>query len=279
MKEPSFLRLALRGAMRRLGGLDAGERAYCQMRDRLWLGKKLGRFSPAPVLETRLFNRPFRFLQFESLMRLIEEIFGRKIYSFTTENKRPLILDLGANIGMSILFFKRQWPEARVLAFEPDPKTFEVLSQNVKTHGWKDVELHNRAVSDKEGETDFYTDPTGNSSLESSLYGNRIAQAVKSRVKTSPLSRFITGPVDFLKMDIEGGEGAVLEELASSGALANIKAMAVEYHHHLVPGEDKLASFLGILEDRGFGYLISGPFQPAGVGNSFQDLLIQAWKK
>ena len=212
-------------------------------------------------------------------MRLVDEIFGKKIYSFESQNKTPLILDLGANIGVGILFFKKIWPEARIIAFEPDPRTFEILQNNVKTNDWKNVELHNLAVSDREGEMDFYTDPSGKFSLESSAFGSRVPGGVKHRVKTVPLSRFLSQPVDFIKMDIEGSEGLVLEELTSSGALRNVKAMAVEYHHHLVPGEDKLASFLKVFEDHGFGYSIAAPFHQADAGNHFQDILIHARKK
>ena len=212
-------------------------------------------------------------------MRVFEEVFGKKIYAFQTANKFPLILDLGANIGISILFFKRNFPEARILAFEPDPRTFEVLQHNVKINGWKNIELHNLAVSDREGEIDFYTDPTGNFSLESSVYGARVPGAVKRRVKAAPLSRFLNHPVDFIKMDIEGSEGLVLKELASSGRLGKIGAMAVEYHHHLLPDEDALASFLKIFEDSGFSYKVFAPFEHPDSGKHFQDILIHSRRK
>lgn len=279
MNEPSISRLILRSLLRPLTGLSAADLEYCCLRDRLWAQYKKSRFFSRYFSEVEIFNQSIRFIRFEDFMRVLEEVFGKRIYAFKTESKRPLILDLGANIGMSILFFKRIWPESRILAFEPDPRTFEVLQHNVKTNAWKNVELHNFALSGQEGETYFYTDPTGNFSLESSVYGSRVPGAVKHRVKTAPLSRFLGQTVDFVKMDIEGSEGEVLQELASSGSLSRIKAMAIEYHHHLVPEEDKLAAFLKILEGDEFGYKVFSPFEHPDAGKHFQDILIHAWKK
>jgi FkbM family methyltransferase len=45
---------------------------------------------------------------------------------------RPeVILDIGSNIGASILFFHEQFPAARIYGFEPHPETFRVLQKNV----------------------------------------------------------------------------------------------------------------------------------------------------
>ncbi len=275
MREPSFIRLAIRSLLLPLAGIGAEGLEYCRMRDRLWaLYKKNRRLSHAEV-----FGHSMRFLRFEDFMRLLDEIFGRKIYSFKTADHRPLIFDLGANIGMSILFFKRLFPEARIIAFEPDPRTFEVLQSNVQANGWKNVELHPLALAGREGEIDFFTDTGNRSSLVASVYGHRVSGTVKQRVKAAPLSKFLGQPADFVKIDIEGSEAEVFQELASSGSLAKIKSLAVEYHHHLVPEEDKLASFLKIFEDHGFGYSISAPFQHPDSGKHFQDILIHAWQK
>jgi len=46
----------------------------------------------------------------------------------------PLILDCGANIGLSSLYFAKNWPSAHVVAVEPDPSNFELLRRNVAAH-------------------------------------------------------------------------------------------------------------------------------------------------
>ena len=274
MQEPSWMQLGARALIRTLGWNPY--RDYCRMRDRLWARYKISRFLGQTFSQAKILECSIQFVKFPELMRVSEEILGYKIYEFETQNPKPFIIDLGANIGMSVLFFKKKFPAARILAFEPDPRNFEILSENVRVNQWRDVELHHLAIAGVEEEIDFYSDPGGNASLESGIYSGLLSGAIKQRVKAAPLSKFIKGPVDFLKMDVEGSETLILQELASSGTLGQIKAMAVEYHHHLVPGEDKLASFLNILEEQGFGYKIFSPFRPK---EHFQGMLLHAWKK
>ncbi len=155
MNEPTLFRLLLRGLLRPLAGISRADQEYCETRDQLWMEYKQNRLKSQCFTEVSLFGQKMRFICFGDFMRLLDEIFGKKIYAFKTEEKRPLILDLGANIGMSVMFFKMIWPESRIIAFEPDPRAFEVLQHNVKTNAWKNVELHNLAVPAERGKLIF----------------------------------------------------------------------------------------------------------------------------
>jgi hypothetical protein len=94
-------------------------------------------------------------------------------------------------------------------------------------------------------------------------------------VKTTRLSSYITGPVDLLKMDIEGAEPEVLDELNESGALVHVKALFLEYHHHIDSRLDSLSVILDILERNNFGYLIRGGFRSPPRTGEFQDLCLR----
>ena len=93
------------------------------------------------------------------------------------------------------------------------------------------------------------------------------------------LSPYLEGPVDFLKLDVEGSERDVLQELADAGKLALVEQMVVEYHHHLEPGTDRLAAFLGLLEEHGFGYQLAAPLRLPIARDTFQDVLVYAYRK
>src|SRR5688572_20822569 len=56
-----------------------------------------------------------------SFVHSYSEIFKREIYRFTTVNNAPKIIDCGANIGLSVIYFKRLYPAAKIVAFEADP--------------------------------------------------------------------------------------------------------------------------------------------------------------
>ena len=94
----------------------------------------------------------------------------------------------------------------------------------------------------------------------------------------SNISEFITGPVDFLKMDVEGAEGRVLSDLVSSGAIRFIRQMVIEYHHRAGGQGSRLAAFLDKLERAGFDYQFHASLWPVASKNVYQDMMIGAYR-
>src|SRR5882672_5426478 len=213
--------------------------------------------------EENVFDARMRVLDFRAFVDVFSEIFVRRDYFFKSDSRTPLILDCGSNIGMSVLFFKQLYPGSRVIAFEPDRETFDVLQANVRKNQWQDVELHNKAIFPTDGTINFYSDPSHPGSLAMSTARERFpGRAVTCQtVETVRLSSFIQGPVDLVKMDIEGAEALVMKELAEAGKLKEIKEIFVEYHHHMNPLEDHLSQMLQLFEENGFGYQIHSPFK------------------
>lgn len=82
-----------------------------------------------------------------------------------------------------------------------------------------------------------------------------------------------------MKLDIEGAEADVLRELADSGRIRRIEQMAIEYHHHIIAGEDRLASTLSLLERCGFGYGLGAKLARPFERGRFQDIMIYAYRK
>jgi FkbM family methyltransferase len=215
---------------------------------------------------------------YTSLVFLFEEIFLHRDYEFATPSERPLILDCGGNIGMATLYFKWLYPQARIASFEPSPQTFAALARNVARNHLPDVRLHNIALVGSAGTVEFYEHEDFPGSGKNSLRPER-AGHLSRQVEARPLSEFIHERVDFVKMDIEGAEESVLQELVASGALRLIRQMVIEYHHHIDPAEDRLSHLLSLLEENGFGYQVRvAPDQPF-TPQSFQDLLICAYQK
>ncbi len=68
-------------------------------------------------------------------MHSFDEIITQEIYRFKADTDAPLILDCGANIGLSALYFQRLYPKARIMAFEPDTHNFELLTKTCRTMG------------------------------------------------------------------------------------------------------------------------------------------------
>jgi FkbM family methyltransferase len=251
---------------------------YLKLAAKLWSSSLLGNryFS-----EENILGADMRALDFRAFVDVFSEIFVRQDYFFESESRMPLILDCGSNIGMSVLFFKLLYPDSRVIAFEPDPQTFDVLQDNVRKNQLEQVELHNRAIYPTDGVIDFYSDPAHPGSLAMSTAAERFPGRVAAcqKVEAVRLSPYIQEEVDLLKMDIEGAEGLVLNELAQAGKLRWIRQMFIEYHHHLNPLEDHLSQMLQLFEENGFGYQIHCTFKRPFVRHTFQDVQLYAYRR
>jgi len=217
----------------------------------LFAVRLLGRTFPTE----RLLGFTVTFYDYHALILLFEEIFVLESYRFAAASQTPLILDCGSNIGMAVLYFKTIYPGGRVIAFEPDRRSFEALSHNVKDNGLSGVEFFNCALFDREGVLDFYDDPVHPGDMGASA--KRPGHGTHRTVQAVLLSNYVTEEVDFLKMDIEGSEDEVTMELTRQGKLGLIREGIIEYHHHIDPQKDRLAGFLGLLESHDFGYQIS----------------------
>ncbi len=253
-------------------------RAYLKLIGRLYMSSISpgGDYSVETVLGARM-----RVLDYRAFVDVFSEIFVRQDYFFECDSPTPLILDCGSNIGMSVLFFKRLYPASRIIAFEPDRQTFDVLQANVQNNHLADVELHNQAIYPTDGRIEFYSDPCHPGSLAMSTARERFPgrEVAAQSVEAVRLSPFIQGEVDLLKMDIEGAEGAVMAELAESGKLRWINQIFLEYHHHLNPEQDHISELLRIFEENGFGYQFHSPFRRPFSRRAFQDIQMYAYRR
>jgi FkbM family methyltransferase len=190
------------------------------------------------------FASPFWFLH------SVQEIFIDEVYKFAPERTDPTIIDCGANIGLSAIYFKSNWPDAKVIAFEPDPSVFDLLEKNVKERRFAAVETRNAAV--------WIYDSTLRFEVEGALGGKLSVAAGDGRtqigVQAFRLRDLLDAPVDFLKIDIEGAEYAVLNDCRDR--LENVRNLFVEYH--AAPAErQRLSEMLSWFSDAGFRYYIS----------------------
>lgn len=201
----------------------------------------------------------FSFVNEKEFFSLYDEIFNAENYKFSASTSSPFILDCGANIGISVLYFKSRYPNAKIVAFEPHPDTFRILTVNVRQNHLKDVTLVNAALSENYGEMDFYVSrdtvsPTNAfcTGIHGSWYGPGEYRTIK--VPTVRLSSYITRNVDLLKVDIEGMEETVLKDI--KGQLSAIEAIRMEYHHISAGRINDLDVILALLKEGGFDYTL-----------------------
>lgn len=184
---------------------------------------------------------------------LKNEIFSKEIYKTNISKKNPLIIDVGSHIGLSILYFKQQYPDSRILAFEPNPNVFPLLEENIIYNKIKEVSLHNIALGNKASLRNFYIDNSGLDCFSTGSFTKDSWEGTQSTtqimVKVEPLSKYINEEVDILKMDVEGAETEIIKELDKAGKLKYIKTIIIEFH----PIKNrKYKNITSILEKNGF---------------------------
>jgi FkbM family methyltransferase len=250
---------------------------------RAYLKIELKRYFLAGLLKRRIaqetiFGYQVHFFNYNTFATLFEELYVADVYYFSSSSAEPLIVDCGSNIGLSVLYFKGLYPNSRVIAFEPDRATFEMLERNVRSNNLTGVTLVNKALYDSVGSVPFYVSPDQPGLLVQSTRKENLVSSQLTSVETEMLSTYLTEPVDFLKMDIEGAEEQVLNDLKATGKLDLVREIVLEYHHHLTPREDKLGVFLKILEQTNFGYQLKAAIVPPFRKGEFQALMLYAYQ-
>src|SRR5687767_13587638 len=129
--------------------------------NRYWEDLELKRLSSLPryvEAETKMLGSKLRLPDSVSFLSAKREIFGNEIYRFKSTSDAPYILDCGANIGLSIIYFKRLFPLAEIVAFEPDPRIFQFLQENVLSFDLTKVTLINKAIWNRETVLSFHNE-------------------------------------------------------------------------------------------------------------------------
>ena len=180
------------------------------------------------------------------------EIFVNEIYAFRADSCNPLILDCGANIGLSVLFFKKNYPKAKVIAYEADPEICAILQHNMICNGIEDVEIINKAIWSSETAVQFTVDGADGGRIESVPSAYAIHLPSVSLVSILQRNSF-----DFVKIDIEGAEVEALKNC--DNYLAQQKYVFVEYHsfHNR---KQSLGMLINMFERNGFRVHIHPPF-------------------
>lgn len=180
------------------------------------------------------------------------EIFIDEVYYFNSSNDAPFIIDCGANYGLSIIYLKKLFPKATVLAFEADKNIADVCKKNISMHGLADVQVINNAVWTKEEVLFFKSD---------GMQGGRLTsreELSNQGVKAIRLRKYLNRKVDFLKIDIEGAELEVIKDCSDN--LSFVENLFVEYHSDSQEGQ-RLSELLLILENAGFRYYIKEAYR------------------
>jgi FkbM family methyltransferase len=193
-----------------------------------------------PTSKISINNFKINILHNKSFVWQYYEIYFKKYYNFLSSNKYPIIIDCGANLGLSILNFKEQYPNSKVYAFEADKDVFKVLSNNINSNLIEGITLVNKAVWHKNEIISFLPDGVDGGKVEQHSTNNSM------HIEAIDFKEFLDqfDKIDFLKIDIEGAETDVIPHIES--CFDRIDKVFVEFHS-FKNSQQKIESVIGIL--------------------------------
>ena len=189
-----------------------------------------------------------------------------RLYDDLRRDKAPLILDLGANVGMASVYFAKNWPAAQILAVEPSEQNYEVLRRNVAS--FNTVTPIRAAVAASDGFVNI-ANPAGEAWAYQTEWANASAGAIPAKSVASliastghhaPCAPFIC------KIDIEGFESNLFS--ANTDWIPQFPVIIIELHDWMLPKQRSSATFLREISrhDRDFLYVGENVFS---VANTF----------
>lgn len=163
--------------------------------------------------------------------------------------EKPVIVDLGSNIGLTVIDFKRQYPDARIIAVELDRENYELSLEN--TAQLENCTIMHAAVWMKDGQAAY----SGKDEQSYAVLPVPEAKgiAVRAISMDTLLNENKPDKIDYLKMDIEGAEYDILSEASPKEWLKKVKYLSIEVHNTTaVKNEDGILKLVNELENNNF---------------------------
>ena len=206
------------------------------IRWRAWrrIARAVPSYKPVMKIRTRACRTPMLVRLNSSDERVVRHVFTLGSYAGLNGLEPPprLVVDCGANAGYSALYFLQRWPEAHIVAIEPDPQNFELCASNLRPFASR-VTLLRAGV---------WSRPVGlvvrrGSYRDGGHWAVQVAEAapgerpdVEATSIGDVLARSGFDRIGFLKIDVEGAERVIFGDGAAADWLGRVDHLAIELH-------------------------------------------------
>jgi FkbM family methyltransferase len=164
-------------------------------------------------------------------VEVYRDTFLEQEYYYPTPFSPRRIVDVGANCGMTSVFYTNRYPDATVVAVEPEPSNYEALVRN--TRAYPNIVPIQAALWSTDGQVEVF--PPWPYWKRWGKWGFRVRNGNGSRALTLPtlMREFGMESVDILKIDVEGAEREIF---SNCDWMEKVKLLAIELHDRETPG-------------------------------------------
>jgi len=156
-----------------------------------------------------------------------------------------LILDIGANVGVSARYFASEYPAASIACLEPSSENYLKLRANIS--GLEQIWAYEAAISSAGGVVDLFDPNLGNNAFRTFGKGKPVS-SVPAMTVAQVLDDFSNYELFIVKVDIEGFESELFE--SNYEWIDRAKVISIETHDWMFPGEGVSRNFIKALGDR-----------------------------
>lgn len=190
------------------------------------------RISKTDRLSLNFLVHPFRLrIGNRADMETFNEVLLRKAYNINISFTPKTIIDAGANIGLTSIYYASKYPETHIISIEPAAHNFQLLKEN--TRNYKNITCIQAALWNEETMLQL-TDPgRGDNSLQvtaGDCNADTPAVTINNLIKQHRISQ-----IDILKIDIEGAELQVFSNNYELW-LPITRVLIIEVHDKNTPG-------------------------------------------
>ena len=195
---------------------------------------------PALLKSTRPEIRfPFYIRMLASDVSVYDQVFIVGEYDFATQKEPAIIIDAGANTGLTSIWFANRFPGSRIIAIEPEKNNFAILKKNIAPYD--NITPVYGALWDENKEITL-VDPglgtMGYMTQDDEINAGKIPGKPLHRVNGMTLDRIMVeqgiGFIDILKIDIEGAEREIFQD--PSSWIDKVGSLIIETHERMKPG-------------------------------------------
>ena len=171
-------------------------------------------------------NNPFDFAT-------MEEVILKEDYNLNINFNPSTIIDGGANIGLTSVFFANRYPKAEIVAVEPEEGNFEMLRRN--TEKYESVRLIRAGIWGHSAILSVVDEGKGNNSFTVTEILSPKPGSINAISIYDIMQQRNWETIDILKLDIEGAEKNVFEKNFEKW-LPKVKILIIEFHDRMIEG-------------------------------------------
>ena len=156
--------------------------------------------------------------------------------------ENDVFVDLGCNCGLVSLFIAKSFPFVKVYSFDASTKAIESLNKSIELNGLTNIKTFNVGIDRHDGFIEFHTDYLNSSCLVPNYCCSPNPEDTTIKIQTIAFEKIFEyikqEKIKYLKMDIEGSEFNIFEDLIpnNNAILNKIEYMHLEIHKN--PGKD-----------------------------------------